>query len=889
MKSILRRRALFSSVRSRAIAACVLMLSLLMATTLLGVTRTQEQQSKLSELQATSVASVALETARVEFFSGTNALVAFSFDNDPKHFVEYTASIERARQSLTSATGIAQQQGRQADISSLDQIASNIEEFDSTVSLAAAQFLAGDRAAATQNQTHLTELNTGIENDLAVASQTEQAAVASDRAAAASSLTTTMLMLVGLGAFAAVVAVASALTLVVSIVRPLNRLRASSRDITEGRLDVRAPVGGPDELARLADDFNKMTETLLSSNHQLTLNVSRREAIEEQLRTVNQSLEEKVDERTTRLREANKEMEGEVLERKRAEQEAKQTSSILQSTLEATADGILVVNQSGEIVTFNQRFVDMWGIPSDVMSRGDRGTAMQHAIGQLKHPKLFVSRTRQLYSDPEAEGFDMLTLKDGRVFERSSMPRREAGVPAGRAWSFRDVTDRSKAEEQVRYLAFHDALTGLPNRTRVQERLMVLLSESERRITAILFLDIDRFKFINDSLGHSIGDGVLQAVAGRLRQLVPRPDLVGRVGGDEFMILMPHLDNELEATELAEQIVCAFRDPIIVAEHEFRLTTSIGITLCPADGSEAEVLIRNADAAMYRAKDQGGDSYFRYAPEMEESVQRHRELERDLHMALDRDEFVMYYQPQADVASGDIVGMEALIRWKHPERGLVLPDDFIPFAEESGLILKITDVVLKKVCQQAAAWKDMNLNFPRVFINLSAREFGQANLVQIISTALAEANLDPMCIGVEITEAAIMKSFTQGKTSLSSLRELGILIAIDDFGTGYSSLSYLKQLPIDAVKIDKSFISDMSTDRESVAIVRAIIAMSKACELLVVAEGVESEQQLSSLRQLQCDQFQGYLLSRPIDGSTMTELLTTRSRSTLALSTLSRA
>ena len=754
---------LFSSVRSRAIATSVLMLSLLMATTLLGVVRTQEQQSKLSELQATSVAAVSLETARVEFLSGTNALAALSFDNDPKHFVEYTASIERARQSLTSATDIAQQQGRQVDSSSLKQIASHIDEFDSTVSQAATNYLAGDQKAATQDLPHLTELGTGISTDLAVASQAEQAVVVSDREAAASSLNATMLMLIGLGAFAAVVAVAGALTLVLSIVRPLNRLRASSREITEGRLDVRAQRGGPDELVGLADDFNKMTETLLSSNHQLTLNVSRREAIEEQLRTVNQSLEEKVDERTTRLREANEELEGEVLERKRAEQEAKQTSSILQSTLEATADGILVVDQSGEIVTFNQRFVDMWGIPSDVMSRGDRGTAMQHAIGQLKHPKLFLSRTRQLYSDPEAEGFDMLKLKDGRVFERSSMPRREAGVPAGRAWSFRDVTDRSKAEEQVRHLAFHDALTGLPNRTQVQERLMVLLSESERRITAILFLDIDRFKFINDSLGHSVGDGVLQAVAGRLRQLVPRPDLVGRVGGDEFMILMPHLDNELEATELAEQIVCAFRDPIIVAEHEFRLTTSIGITLCPADGSEAEVLIRNADAAMYRAKDQGGDSYFRYTPEMEESVQRHRELERDLHMALDRDEFVMYYQPQADVVSGDIVGMEALIRWKHPERGLVPPDDFIPFAEESGLILKITDVVLKKVCQQAAAWKDMNLNFPRVSINLSAREFGQANLVQIISTALADANLDPACIGVEITEAAIMRSLTQGE------------------------------------------------------------------------------------------------------------------------------
>lgn len=858
------------------------MLGLLITTTLLGIARTQEHQSRLRELEAASVAAVTLESARGEFLNATNSLAALSFDRDPKHFVAYTASIERARQSLRSAIDVARRQGRQADISTLDQVASDIEEFDSTVSLAATQFLAGDEEAATRGQTHLTQLAEGIINDLGAASGAEQAVVASDRAAAASSLNVTMLMLIGLGAFAVVFGFAGALTLVVSIVRPLNRLRASSREITEGKLDVRAQAGGPDELAGLADDFNKMTETLLSSNRQLTLNVSRREAIEEQLRTLNQSLEAQVEERTTRLREANKELKGEVLERKRAEQEAKQTSSILQSTLESTADGILVVDDSGRILTFNQRFVDMWGIPSDVMSRGDDDAAIQHVIGQLKHPKLFLSKVRQLYSDAEAESFDILKFKDGRVFERYSMPRREAGVSTGRAWSFRDVTDRLNAEEQVRHLAFHDALTGLPNRTQIQERLRALLSESKSRVTAILFLDIDRFKFINDSLGHSVGDGVLQAVSGRLREVVRRPDLVGRVGGDEFMILMPSLDNELDATELAQRILCALRDPIMVAGHEFRLTTSIGITLCPADGSEAEALVSNADTAMYRAKDLGGDSYCRYTPAMEASVQRHRKLEKDLHMAFERDEFVIHYQPQADVATGDIVGMEALVRWLHPERGIVLPSEFIPFAEETGLILKISGVVLKKVCEQAAAWNEMSLNFPRVSINLSAREFSQANLVQIISSALADANLDPKCIGVEITEAAIMKSFSQGKTSLSLLREMGIAVAIDDFGTGYSSLSYLKQLPIDTVKIDRSFISDMSTDRESLAIVRAIIAMSKACELLVVAEGIESEQQLSSLRELQCDQFQGYLLGRPIDGSAMTELLTTRSRSTPA-------
>ncbi|HUJ16055.1 MAG TPA: EAL domain-containing protein [Thermoanaerobaculia bacterium] len=431
------------------------------------------------------------------------------------------------------------------------------------------------------------------------------------------------------------------------------------------------------------------------------------------------------------------------------------------------------------------------------------------------------------------------------------------------------LEDEREASElatiEMEHLAYHDALTGMPNRPLYMDRLIVALAQAARsnQKLAVFFLDLDRFKDINDSLGHSIGDGLLKAVAERIRRCVREGDTVARFGGDEFTLLIPRIDHVEDAAKIAQKILETLKIPFSISDHELFVTTSIGISIFPSDGSDPETLVRNADSAMYRAKDQGRDNYQLYAPAMNARALERLALENMLRKALSHRELVVFYQPVADIRTKSIVGVEALIRWQHPEMGLVSPAHFISVAEASGLIIPIGEFVLRTACKQTKLWqKRIDPDFT-VAVNLSARQFAQANLPEEIAEVLEETGLAPHSLEIEITESNAMQNAENTIYTLRELKALGVRIAMDDFGTGYSSLNYLKKFPIDTLKLDQSFVRDITTDPSDAAIATAIIAMAHSLDLRVIGEGVETEEQFGFLQKQKCDYIQGYLFSPP--------------------------
>src|SRR5712692_1588626 len=431
------------------------------------------------------------------------------------------------------------------------------------------------------------------------------------------------------------------------------------------------------------------------------------------------------------------------------------------------------------------------------------------------------------------------------------------------------LEDEREASElatvEMEHLAYHDALTGLPNRPLFMDRLIMALAQASRsnQQVAVFFLDLDRFKDINDSLGHSTGDGLLKAVAERIRRCVREGDTVARFGGDEFTLLIPRIDQVEDAAKIAQKILETLKIPFSIHDHELFVTTSIGISICPNDGSDPETLVRNADTAMYRAKDQGRDNYQLYAPAMNARALERLALENMLRKALAHRELVLFYQPVAHMKTKNIVGVEALIRWKHPEMGMVSPAHFISVAESSGLIIPIGDWVLRTACKQAKLWQKKIDSELTVAVNLSARQFQQPNLTEEIAEALEETGLEPKYLELEITESNAMQNADNTIYTLRELKALGVRIAMDDFGTGYSSLNYLKKFPIDTLKLDQSFVRDITTDPSDAAIATAVIAMAHSLDLKVIGEGVEKEEQFAWLLKQNCDYIQGYLFSPP--------------------------
>lgn len=421
------------------------------------------------------------------------------------------------------------------------------------------------------------------------------------------------------------------------------------------------------------------------------------------------------------------------------------------------------------------------------------------------------------------------------------------------------------AASQVEHLAYHDPLTGLPNRSLFFDRLIVALAHASRHKykLAILYLDLDRFKQVNDSLGHSMGDVLLKTAAERMRGCVREEDTVARFGGDEFVVLIHIIGRVEDAGKIARKLLDALTLPFALGDRELVVSSSVGIAVYPSDGTDAEALVKNADTATYRAKHVGGDNYQFYAPAMNSRALEMLELESDLRKALKANELVLYYQPLIDLHNGAIAGLEALLRWNHPERGLLLPEKFISTAEISGLIIPIGNWVLREACRQAKFWQRQKGTELFVSVNLSARQFYQSDITEQVRLALEESRLNPKFLELEITETSAMQDVVQTVRILRELKSLGVRIAIDDFGTGYSSLSYLKEFPVDTLKLDQSFLKDLIAPQDA-KIVSGVIAMAHSMSLLVLAEGVETLSQLDFLRNNECDRLQGFLFSRPL-------------------------
>ncbi len=456
--------------------------------------------------------------------------------------------------------------------------------------------------------------------------------------------------------------------------------------------------------------------------------------------------------------------------------------------------------------------------------------------------------------------------------------------PAGRVYRIagiaEDITDRKEAEERLMHLAHYDVLTSLPNRVLFYDRLRQALAQARRNqwITGVMFMDVDRFKNVNDTLGHAVGDRLLQQVSERLSGSVRAGDTVGRLGGDEFAIVLSNLSNADNAKLVAQKIMSSFNEPFRLEGAEIFVTASIGITLYPEDSTDQDTLIKNADAAMYRAKEAGRNAYQFYTREMGERGIALLNMEGGLRRALERNEFLLYYQPKASVASGEITGFEALLRWRHPERGLVTPDEFIPVLEETGLIVPVGEWVLNAVCAQLNEWIRAGLNPVPVAINLSARQFLARELGLTIKRILDTHQIDPALIELEITESSLMVNPEEAARTLEYLKSVGVRISIDDFGTGYSSLGYLKRFPLDSLKVDRSFVRDVTTDADDATITRAVITMAHALGLKVIAEGVETESQLAFLVENGCDQIQGYYLAPPQPAAECMRILVDRNR-----------
>ena len=559
-----------------------------------------------------------------------------------------------------------------------------------------------------------------------------------------------------------------------------------------------------------------------------------------------------------------------ITERKIVEQKLEESIVRFRRLSEAGFEGI-IISEQGILVDANTRMAEILGcsIPeligrklSDIIAPESMDSMLDHIqSGSEERYELFAKRKDDSIFPIEAQGKTMPYA--GRMLQITAI---------------RDVTERKEAEERIRYLAYYDSLTGLPNRTFYKELVgrALLMAKRHRWTIAVLFIDLDYFKRINDTLGHDIGDQLLRTVADLVKTCIRKSDfiarseaeelenVVARLGGDEFIVLLNEIAHSQDASRVARRVLKELARPFTLAGHEVFVTASIGIALYPVDGDDAETLFKNADVAMYHAKNQGRNNYQFYTKSMNAMSLQRLDLENDLRKALDRGEFLLYYKPTVDVKTRKIIGAEALIRWKHPSKGIILPGEFIPLAEETGLIVPIGEWVLRTACSQNRAWQHDGHKPFRVAVNLSGRQFDQENLVEVVSKVLHDTGLDPEHLELEITESTIMKNPEKAATTLHKLKGMGICLSIDDFGTGYSSLANLKKFPLDTLKIDRSFVMNITADSDDAAITTAIIAMAHSLKLGVVAEGVESEDQQSFLRERACDAVQGYLFSRPI-------------------------
>ncbi|MBI3778549.1 MAG: EAL domain-containing protein [Gammaproteobacteria bacterium] len=558
------------------------------------------------------------------------------------------------------------------------------------------------------------------------------------------------------------------------------------------------------------------------------------------------------------------------LERRQAEAQMRQLSS----AVEQTADAVVITDRHGIVQYVNPAYEQVTGY-----SRQEVLGKNASVVKSGEHGKSFYEEMwRTILAGQVFRGTMVNRRKDGSLYyeEKTISPLKEVGGDIVRFVSTgKDITQRLQSEERLRHLAHHDVLTGLPNRVLLQNQLTEAMrgADQRERLVAVMFLDLDRFKTINDTLGHHTGDALLKAVAERLMTCLRPGDTVSRLGGDEFTIILANVAHVDDVTRVAQKILDQFISPFRIGGRDLFVSPSIGITLYPLDEKLPENLLKDADVAMYRAKELGGNRFQFYTPELNLRAARRLELETGLRQALERQEFILHYQPLVDMRTGRIRGMEALLRWQHPEFGLIPPLDFIPLAEEIGLIIPIGEWALKTACAQIKAWHKTGFPALQVAVNLSSKQLRDKNLIAAVQQALTESGLEPRYLDLELTESVLMQDMEQASAILKELKAVGISFSLDDFGTGYSSLSYLKRFPIDYLKIDRSFVRDITTDAVGAGLVKAIIAMANVLHIKVIAEGVETYEQLEFLRRHGCDITQGYFCSKPLAAGEFTELL----------------
>jgi diguanylate cyclase (GGDEF)-like protein/PAS domain S-box-containing protein len=621
---------------------------------------------------------------------------------------------------------------------------------------------------------------------------------------------------------------------------PLLKLVATAGAISKADdYSIRAELANHDEFGLLVSAFNGMLDQIEKRDHQL--------------RRHRERLEQEVASRTAELRLANTQL--------------REAEEKYRTIFEDAVIGIFQATPDGRPIRINRAMAQLHGYECPEQLLAHVGNVVQEFF---VHPNQMAELLVSLQEKGVVRSAELeLYRKDGSkkwVLANIRAVRDTHGGITLLEGTLEDITEQKLAQEQVHFLAYYDALTGLPNRTLLQDRLAQCMALARRQNDklAVLFLDLDRFKVINDSLGHSFGDLLLQDVAQRLKSGLRQQDTIARIGGDEFLIVLGGLKDIPSAAVAAERVMDLMSSEFIIQGRSFTVNCSIGISIYPQHGSDGETLIKNADAAMYCAKENGRNGFQFFTDDMNTEVMERLELEHNLRQALEDKQLFLLFQPQMEVASGQIIGMEGLLRWKHPQWGLVPPDKFIRVAENSGLILPIGEWVLKTACLAARRWQDMGLPPVPVAVNVSAVQFRQETFGDLVRRILRESRLAPEYLELELTEGVLLSSADIRFAVLQGLKRMGVKLAIDDFGTGYSNLSYLRQFPVQKLKIDRSFIKSVAVNPDDAAITAAIIGMAKSLNLRVIAEGVENEEQMAFLRAHQCDEIQGYYFSKPL-------------------------
>ena len=636
------------------------------------------------------------------------------------------------------------------------------------------------------------------------------------------------------------------------ITRPISRLIQGVENISKGNLDFKLDVTSNDEFGILTQEFNKMTQALKETTFS------------------KDQLEELVEQRTQELTKVNKVLKCEIAIREEVEQKLLRISQ----AVEQSPASVIITDLDGKVEYINPKFKEITGFSiEDIM--GKHPTILKPGyMSSAEYKKMW----KLIKSGEKWQGEFQNQKKTGEFFwELGSITsiKDKCGAIKHFVIVCEDVTERKKYEEQLIHQASYDSLTGLPNRLLAFDRLTHALEQAKRMKSKIVVfhVDLDRFKIVNDIVGHESGDQLIVEASTRIKNLIRKADTVARLGGDEFLIILSDINSNMYAEEIAGKIINSFQKPFIFNEQEFFISVSIGIIIAPLDGEDVGTLLRNADSAMYRAKEAGGNQFKFFTSEMDQQVLNRLEIEAYLRHALEKEELFLHFQPLVDIESGKLVAAETLIRWNNTNLGLVMPLDFVSIAEKTGLIISIGEWILMEACKQAKKWQVKTGKNLCVAVNVSARQFTSTKIVDTVAKALQESGLEAKYLELEVTENLLMGDTEEILQIFNELSTMGVKLSLDDFGTGYSALSYLKKYPFNTLKIDRAFIKDIIIDEEDAALTKAIISMAHSLGLKVIGEGIETQEQLDFLRGENCDQFQGYYFSKPLSSEKFIECL----------------